>query len=208
MGLGPQSPDEWLLLSTCIARMGELNPVYRSHLGYARRDLETAIRAGRAMLRGHRPGVADQPPEVFDEQITARHRLDVIYDTLSERKRGPSGDVVVLRQAEIEWTAIKEYLRTEANKSWPIDESRKTPYSPILLNKKVQRRGPSPGTVDRYGDSDKALFQDIKRIMRLERKSVHAAALDLARADKVQGHGTSESRAKRLAKRFRREYDL
>jgi hypothetical protein len=38
-----EEPEEWLLLSRCVARMGELHPVYRSYPGYARRDLEAAI---------------------------------------------------------------------------------------------------------------------------------------------------------------------
>jgi hypothetical protein len=67
------------------------------------------------------------------------------------------------------------------------------------------RKGPAPGTVDRFGESDRALFPEIERIMREGRKSVHAAALEVASAGKVQGGGTPESRAKRLAKGFRKE---
>ena len=67
------------------------------------------------------------------------------------------------------------------------------------------RKGPAPGTVDRYGDSDRTLFPEIECIMRDGHKSVHAAALELASAGKVQGSGTPESRAKRLAMRFGNE---
>jgi hypothetical protein len=67
------------------------------------------------------------------------------------------------------------------------------------------RKGPTPGAVDRFGESDRALFPEIERIMRESHKSVHAAALEVASAGKVQGGGTPESLAKRLAKRFRRE---
>jgi hypothetical protein len=65
-----------------------------------------------------------------------------------------------------------------------------------------RRKGPAPGTVDRFGKSDRMLFPEIERIRRKDHKSVYAAALDLARAGKVLGSGTGESRAKRLAKRF------
>ena len=39
----PPQPNDWILLSTCVARMGELHSVYREYPGYARRDLEAAI---------------------------------------------------------------------------------------------------------------------------------------------------------------------
>jgi hypothetical protein len=61
------------------------------------------------------------------------------------------------------------------------------------------RKGPAPGTVDRFGESDRALFPEIERIMREGHETVHAAALELASAGKIQGGGTPESRAKRLA---------
>ena len=65
--------------------------------------------------------------------------------------------------------------------------------------------GPSPGTIDRFGDTDRALFPEIERIMSEGHKTVHAAALELALAGKIQGVGTPESRAKRLAALFRKE---
>ena len=64
------------------------------------------------------------------------------------------------------------------------------------------RKGPAPGTLGRFGKSDRTLFPEIERIMREHRKSACAAALELARDKKVDGVGTPESRAKRLAKRF------
>lgn len=118
MGLDLQKPDEWLYLSTCVARMSELNAGYSTYPGYARRDLETAIRAGRAILRGLRSGMEDQPPEVFNMPVTARHRLDLTHDTLSERKRGPLGYIAVLRHVEINWTRIEKYLQARANELW------------------------------------------------------------------------------------------
>jgi hypothetical protein len=68
-----------------------------------------------------------------------------------------------------------------------------------------RRRGPKPGTLDRYGAADRALFNEIKRIMRVDRVSVSAAATRLADAGKIAGVGTSVSRAKRLAERYRRQ---
>jgi hypothetical protein len=70
-----------------------------------------------------------------------------------------------------------------------------------------RQHGPAPGSVDRFGDADRALFSEIELIMRNDHKTLHAAALELAFASKVQGVGSSspESRARRLAARFRKE---
>ena len=114
-------------LSACVARMSELHPVYRTRLGFARRDLENAIQAGRTVLRGRRPGRADHPPDVIDWPITARYRLDLTHDSLSERKPGPSGDIVQFWGVEIEWNKIKEYLQARAAECWPIDDHVKPP---------------------------------------------------------------------------------
>jgi hypothetical protein len=67
------------------------------------------------------------------------------------------------------------------------------------------RKGPAPGTVDRYGKSDRSLFPEIERIVDERHTSVYGAALELAMDKKVDGRGTNESRAKRLAKRFSQE---
>ena len=74
---------------------------------------------------------------------------------------------------------------------------------PVQRHKR--QRGPKPGTVDRYGESDRALFADIDEIMKRERTSVEAAAKKLAHADKIAGTGSRDSRASRLAKRYRME---
>jgi hypothetical protein len=81
------------------------------------------------------------------------------------------------------------------------------PTTPAPQNTKTGRgrRGPEPGTLDRFRDVDRALYRDIERIIRKDRKSVSAAALELAEAGKVKGPGTATSRAKRLATRFKRE---
>lgn len=66
------------------------------------------------------------------------------------------------------------------------------------------KRGPARDEVDRYGKKDRALFSEIDRRIE-DGMSVHAATLELARQNKVDGTGTPESRAKRLAKRYRAE---
>ena len=68
-----------------------------------------------------------------------------------------------------------------------------------------RRRGPTPGTVDRYGQSDRALYDDMRRLMSEEQISATAAARQLAEKGKIKGGGTPESLARRLAGRYRAE---
>jgi len=65
-----------------------------------------------------------------------------------------------------------------------------------------RRKGPAPGTVDRYGKSDRALYSVLKRLMQTRHLSANAAALQLAYDNKVAGIGSEESRARRLAGRY------
>jgi hypothetical protein len=67
------------------------------------------------------------------------------------------------------------------------------------------RKGPKPGTVDRYGQSDRALYEDMKRLIDEERISATAAARVLAEEGKIEGGGSPESLARRLARRYRAE---
>lgn len=136
-----QEPDDWLLLCTCVARMSELHPVYRSYPGYAQRDLESAIRAGRAILRGRRPGRADHPPDAIDGPIIARHRLDLIHNSLSERTPRPSGDIVQFRDLEIEWSKIKEYLRARAAECWPLYDDDVKPQTQLAHPRRLNKKG-------------------------------------------------------------------
>jgi hypothetical protein len=67
------------------------------------------------------------------------------------------------------------------------------------------RRGPQPGDLDRYGLADRALLPELRVIMEREQLSATAAARKLADQNKILGHGTSESRTKRLASLYHRE---
>jgi hypothetical protein len=63
-------------------------------------------------------------------------------------------------------------------------------------------RGPKRGSLDRYGEADRALFPEIEEITRTKHLSVSAAALQLAEAEKVIGTGAPASRAKRLSRLY------
>jgi hypothetical protein len=115
-----QEPHDWLLLSTCIARMSELHPVYRLRLGFARRDLEAAIQAGRTNLRGRSTEALGDPPVPITFPITNNHRLDLIHNSLSEPKRGLLDGETLFRDVEVEWMGVAKYLRALATESWPI----------------------------------------------------------------------------------------
>jgi hypothetical protein len=67
--------------------------------------------------------------------------------------------------------------------------------------------GPTPGTVDRFAAADRALYPELDRLINDPDKpmTVTAAAAQLAREEKIAGSSTPESRAKRLADRYRRE---
>jgi hypothetical protein len=117
-----ESGSEWILLSMAVARMSELHSVYRSYTGYALRDLETAIRAGRAVLRGSWIGAPDQPLVPVTEPIAAK--LDLYHNTLSRRTRpGPLGYETVFRNVQIEWIGLAQYIRANALAVWGADHS-------------------------------------------------------------------------------------
>jgi hypothetical protein len=77
-------------------------------------------------------------------------------------------------------------------------------WSPVLgeSGSLRKRKGPVPGTLDRYGKEDRALYPELERLMHQEHMSLTAAARQLADNSKVAGIGTAESRARRLAKRY------
>jgi hypothetical protein len=64
--------------------------------------------------------------------------------------------------------------------SWWVDKKARTPkenaadarlVTPAVATPSKRRRGPEPGSVDRFGESDRALFPELKRIMRDHRMS-------------------------------------
>jgi hypothetical protein len=108
--------NDWIPLSMAVARMGELHPIYRRYPGWARRDLDNTIRAGRALLRGRPPDAADRaPPTIISGPISGRHKLDLHHNVLTLRTRpGPLGMETITRDVHIEWTSVEGYLRKSA----------------------------------------------------------------------------------------------
>ena len=115
MASDPQG-TEWIRLSTAVARMCEVASAYRTYVGRARGDLETAIRAGRVRIRGCSVESLEGPPMEIGGPITSQHELDLVRDGLSERRPGPLGaslgPMSLFRNVEVEWTGAASYLRS------------------------------------------------------------------------------------------------
>lgn len=116
-----------------------------------------------------------------------------------------------LAWADVEFSADDVMAKwSEAERLPEADPAQAIPDSPsgaITGSEKVlpRRRGPKPGTLDRYRDSDRALYPELERLMHDEHLSRTAAAMALAAADRVAGVGSAESRAKRLARRYEQD---
>jgi hypothetical protein len=195
------SGNDWVLLSTAVARMGELDPLYIKHTGAARNALDRAIFAGRMSLSGRPIGERDRQP--IEGLISSEHRLDLIRDTI--RKRGvrpPYEDTILFLDVQIEWSGAAAYFRSQAGQAQGDISLLRAGAGPATRPK---RRGPAPGSVDRYGKADRALFPKIDRMVSEQQKSVHAAALILAEQGLVPGDGTKLSKAIRLARLYRKQ---
>jgi hypothetical protein len=70
-----------------------------------------------------------------------------------------------------------------------------------------RRKGPAPGTVDRFGASDRKLYPELEQLKE-KLGSITAAARQLAKEGKVAhaGNTTTESLARRLAGRYFRDH--
>jgi hypothetical protein len=101
----------------------------------------------------------------------------------------------------------QKHKRKEIVRGLPPALSAATPLGPLNVvqcppSKPRRRKGPVPGTVDRYSESDRALYPELKRLIKKERLSATAAALQLANDNRVAGIGSVQSRARRLAGRY------
>jgi hypothetical protein len=100
-----------------------------------------------------------------------------------------------------------EIQRIDLLRFWPEPSEATREPAPASAAPAFQRsrRGPAPGTLDRYGAADRALFDEIERIMRDDKVSITEATNRLATDGKIAGTGVPASGAKRLAARYRRE---
>jgi hypothetical protein len=98
----------------------------------------------------------------------------------------------------------------EVLRLWPAlpssdlpDEVRCEPRSPTR-----RTRGPTPGTIDRFGKQDRALFPALERLME-NGSSLTAACNKLARDEQIAGNNSAlDSRARRLRNVYRKDNPL
>jgi hypothetical protein len=64
------------------------------------------------------------------------------------------------------------------------------------------RRGPARGSISRYGEADRKLFPEIEKLEGAG-QTVNAITKAMAAEKRVEGSGTPDSKAKRLAKAYR-----
>ena len=90
----------------------------------------------------------------------------------------------------------------------PRANSATTPPGPFRIVEQPARprrlKGPEPGTVG-YGRSDRALFKKLERLIP-KHGSASAAARKLVDDGVVEGGGTPESKAHRIARRYIAEH--
>lgn len=67
------------------------------------------------------------------------------------------------------------------------------------------KRGPAPGSLKRFAAADKKLFPKMKRLIKTHKTSPTGAAKLLAEYGEVEGVGSADSRARRLARAFIQE---
>jgi hypothetical protein len=143
--------------------------------------------------------------------------------TISPRYRlsdykGPSWssiecDSTTVRQAFPKPLRVERWMLNEAEPgpAPPTELSRVEPVPPPKPKQPASeraaprrgRRGPRPGTIDRFAEADRALFPDMTTLMKQKNISPTEAARSLSK--KIEGRGGENSRIRRLAERYRKE---
>jgi hypothetical protein len=168
--------------------------------------------------------VADLPPLIFQSDPNLRERAPEIR-LLRALERGdliaydPSNGKPVLRRF---WRFKNEgdvsalfgrgfsFKRDHVLRLWRESEKEGPAVNATMAAPPATkgRRGPMPGTVDRFGGADRSLYCELEALTKGPSKmTVNAAALKLAGEGKIKGVGSStpESRATRLARRYQKE---
>jgi hypothetical protein len=125
----------------------------------------------------------------------------------------PHVEIEVRRNEVMKWWPAAAERATEKPAPGPDPLPRATGAAAVIGNEQQQeqirkgRRGPARGQVDRYRDTDHALYPELDRLTRDEpiKLSINAAALLLGEQGKIAGTGARESRAHRLADRYRKD---
>jgi hypothetical protein len=127
--------------------------------------------------------VSFEPKPKVEQSLSARAKSLPIV---------PEGDGSMPVSAALHWIASEGLKINDA--------------APITAAARRARKGPAPGSVDRFRDADRALYPEMERIILEQRISATAAARKLAEEGKVAGYGTWESKARRLRRLFLSDY--
>lgn len=183
-------PRDWWRLEDAVALSLDIDP--------------NAIRGDRVVWPGQVNGAAAVPADL-------RQRLDVATSCTG-------GSLpAVLRSALSDdgggWhVKPAEFARWALDVGWAVavplrDFALREPQMTSPLTEAAHtkpRRGPKPGSLKRFEDADRQLFGRIRE-MRRGGMSLSAACKTLADDGLIQGTGTTDSRAKRLAKAYTSE---
>jgi hypothetical protein len=135
-------------------------------------ELEDALKDGKIILWYAGAPVSDDLPAIGR----------FLRDFVSDRK-----------QAALRYAYLRLML-ADARASRSQFETACVLVEPANLEK-AKKRGPAPGSVDRYGASDRARFPEIEALVKAG-KTLTAATKELAST--LEGPATEESKAKRL----------
>jgi hypothetical protein len=161
----------------------------------------------------------DESEEFLDRLFVAQRNLETLQPLNFLGMRYYDEDPVVRLQNFVAWAVsigwtLPSELAELATRATGGAESATAQQEDVALRQRAaelpsakRRRGPARGSIDRYGETDRALFPELKRIMKADRVSLTAAALKLAESTidgkkGVPGEGTALSRAKRLVARY------
>lgn len=206
----PARQHHWCSLSRCLSYVATV-------LGEAENpwpEVRNAISDGLLRARGTCFGIAHQP--LRPEWMRVTMWDDANDDTIFFREE--KGRDLVPPQRVPGHISHVEICRADVERWWPNSKvlamssladmglvdgaANNKPTSRSTDGAPQGKRGPKRGSLDRYGDSDRALFPKIEELIRTERVSANAAARWLAKKEQVDGVGDPASRAKRLATRY------
>jgi hypothetical protein len=209
-------------------RIGEEISIFDASMVYAGRHPNPRFLTDGSIdqhMRFLRAGIPDQPRSNL--RAEARLSTSILWELVDRVKKGRIDPKSVAYQQSGEIDPVRTMIRTRDLACLAAERGEKPRYlrhfqsylqpqetrPPLQHHTALQapsaakhpRRGPAPGSVDRYGDSDRALYSEIDQIKREKQKSTYAAALELAYEGKVAGKGTKDNCARRLASRYSKD---
>ena len=185
---------------------GRIGTAYRTHDGGVE-DIDPSEWFSQLKARGyfvkgiitvHLPSLDDQGRPVPDTSVPCEREILVCRDDrdryVAELKpvsaAPPEGELVPVTNAVESPSPV-----ADPTASTPDPKPRK------------KRRGPERGTVDRFGEDDRALFSDITNLKKTKNLTAQEAARELGNFGRIKKRGSLDSAVLRLARRYRKEVE-